>query len=88
MNFKAPRDPNTPTMIKILRTYSPDENFPCHVGSGECSEPAVQAHDDGAGGEFLVCAKHLPEVEAFAKLVNEMSKAQLQNISNEVKNLT
>lgn len=85
MNFKSPRDPNTPTGIKVIRTFRADENFPCHIGSGECSEPAVEAHDDGSGGEFLVCAKHLPEVEAFSKLVNEMSKAQMQKLSNEIK---
>ena len=78
MKYKAPRDPNTPSGFEIpLRRMDPSENWPCHVGEGESHEPAIEAHDDGSGGEFLVCAKHLPQLHAIGKLFAEMTPAQI-----------
>lgn len=85
LNLKAPRDPNPPTGIVVLRTFQPEENFPCHVGSGECLEPAIESHDDGSGGEFFVCATHLSEVKVLSQLVNEMSKAQMDALHTAIK---
>lgn len=78
--LKAPRDPNTPSSVLVLRKIAPEENILCQVGSGECSELAVEAHDAGHGQEFYVCAKHVPEVHAFSKLVAEMTPAQMQKL--------
>lgn len=62
MNFKAPRDANTPCGQWKLRDITPDERLYCQVGSGECSELAVEVHDaDGAGTEFLICAKAIKD---------------------------
>lgn len=84
MNFKAPRDPNTQPDVLKLRDLPESENWPCHVGSGECKESAVEVHDDGAGGEFLICRKHLPEFYAFAKLVAEMTPKQIKNLDDAI----
>ena len=62
----------------------PSENWPCHVGSGECKEPAVEAHDDGSGGEFLVCATHMPEVHALGRLIVEMTPEHVQNFEKAI----
>jgi hypothetical protein len=78
MNFKPPRDPNTKSGLETpLRRMGAHEGWPCHVGGGECREPAVEAHDDYSGGEFLVCAKHLPEVHALGKLIAEMTENEM-----------
>ena len=47
------------------------ENWPCHVGSGECLRPAVKILDGAGEGDFYVCAEHLPEVMAFEKMLEE-----------------
>lgn len=75
MNFKPPRDPNTPDGVLVLRIPGPGEL--CQVGSGECTKPAAEAHDNGAGGEFLVCADHAIEVRALSRLINEMTPNQI-----------
>ena len=85
MNFKEPRDPNTKSIMADFRRLDPAENWPCHVGGGECLESAVEAHDDGAGGEFFVCAKHSPEVQALGKLLAEMTPEQLSKFETAVK---
>lgn len=82
MNYKPPRDKNTKSGFEVpLRRMDPSQNWPCHVGSGECKEPAVEAHDDGSGGEFLVCSKHMPEVNAMGKLIEEMCPKDVQKFS-------
>lgn len=57
------------------RDIPPDEtNWPCHVGSGECSKPAVKILDDGHGGDFYVCADHLKDMMAMEqRLINDPS---------------
>lgn len=82
MNYKEPRDPNTPSCVLKLRDIPEGEYWPCHVGSGECKNPAIESHDNGNGGEFLVCKEHLPEVHAFGKLINEMSLNELKNFES------
>lgn len=74
MKFKAPRDPNTKSIVEKLRDVK--DGSICQVGSGECFNIAVEAHDDGGGGEFLVCREHLAEVYALGKLIAEMTPAQ------------
>lgn len=81
MKFKAPRDPNTKSIMLKIRDIPPGEYWPCHVGSGECQEPAIEAMDDARGGEFLVCAKHLPEVEALGKLMAEMTQGDISRFT-------
>lgn len=71
-------------LVKVLRTFPDGENWPCHMGSGECSEPAVEAHDNGAGGEFLVCAKHAKEVRLYAKIVEGMGPEQLKKFQQAI----
>lgn len=85
MHFKAPRDPNMPSPMVALRTVAPEESIKCSVGGGECSRLAVEAHDDTEGGEFYVCAYHLPEFHAFSKLVAEMTPNQLNNLTEILK---
>ncbi len=76
LNFKAPRDLNTKSVCLKIRDIASGEYWPCHVGGGECCKPAIEAHDDGNGGEFLICKDHIEEVYAFGKLVAEMSMSQ------------
>lgn len=71
--------------IKVLRTYSPDENFPCHAGGGACRNPAVEAHDDGNGKEFLVCAEHLKMIHEFADFVKELGDAELKALTKAIR---
>lgn len=77
LNFKPPRDPNTKSILLVLRQLAPGEGA-CRVGGGECTNPAAVAYEDGSGGEFHVCAEHAPEVEALGKLVAEMTQNQVQ----------
>lgn len=72
-------------IVGKLRDIDPGDCWPCHVGSGECKSPAVEAHDDGQGGEFLVCRDHLPGVYAFAKLVYDLSDAEREKLSEAIK---
>jgi hypothetical protein len=87
MNFKAPRDPNTKPSIVVLRTIPPGSPEICQVGSGECHEPAIEAHENGEGGEFFVCAKHLPEIHALGKLIAEMTREQLLEFEKIIKSV-
>jgi len=85
MKFKEPRDPNTKSVILKLRDIPESEHWPCHVGGGECHNNAVEAQDDGQGGEFLVCRYHLEEVYAFGKLIAEMSNNQMNELEALIK---
>lgn len=84
MKFKDPRDPNTKSVVLKLQDIPADENWPCHVGGGECHHPAVEAHDNGEGGEFLVCAQHLEEVYAFGRLLAEMTEAEMARLESKI----
>jgi hypothetical protein len=77
MNFKSPRCKDTdPHLIKI-RDVAPEEGIRCEVGMGECSEFAVEAQDNGAGGPFYLCNQHLKEFKELAVLIAEMTPAQI-----------
>lgn len=84
MNFKPPRDPNTPSPMLILRQVIESENILCEVGSGECQNLASEAHDDGEGGTFYVCAQHAIEVHALGKLVSEMTTNQIESFTQAI----
>jgi len=83
MNFKAPRDPNTESPFEKLRDAKPGEI--CSVGSGECTEQAVEVQDDTEGGEFFLCAIHVKEFHALGKLIAEMPPSQISKFENAVK---
>lgn len=80
LNYKAPRDPNTKSVVEKVRDVAESERVQCQVGSGECSNLAVEAQDDGSGGLFFVCRDHLSEVYAFGKLVAEMTPFQMSEL--------
>lgn len=81
MNFKPPRSADTKSNLLVLRRPDPSEGLICQVGSGECNNPCVEIHDDGAGGEFRVCAQHAPELEALGKLIAEMTPNQIESFA-------
>jgi hypothetical protein len=56
-------------MLNPDREIPAHENWPCHVGSGECQTPARYVMDDGDGGDFYMCKAHYIEVKAFEAMV-------------------
>lgn len=68
----------------FLRTVPPEENWPCHVGSGECHRPGVRVCDDGSGGEFFVCDEHTAWAESVMQSLIAMSPDELAALEKEM----
>lgn len=64
MNFKEPRDPNTKVPDWKIRDVLPSGGIRCQVGSGECTELAVESQDDGTGHEFKALDQAIAKAES------------------------
>jgi len=85
MQFKRPRDPNTDPGLEKIRDVLPSENIQCQVGMGECKNLAVEAQDNGEGGQFFLCEEHAKEFRQFATLVAEMTPNQVKKLERAIK---
>jgi hypothetical protein len=85
MKFKEPRCKDTDPHLMKIRDVAPSENIRCEVGSGECSELAIESQDNGCGGEFFLCKQHAIEFEQFARLVAEMTPNQVTVLEDSIK---
>ena len=74
-------------IFTVLRTMGADENWPCHVGSGDCLSPAIVAVHDEEQGEFLLCEKHIPDILHFEKQVRKMRFQDIKRLEEVIKSL-
>lgn len=83
MKFKQPRSGDTEANYVSARRPRYGER--CGVGTGECSELAVDVADGGSPDcQMPLCAAHKEEFVALMKLINEMTPNQIAAFDNAI----